>query len=107
MFELRSNSASNRIDIEDIKIDISAESRDGEGELDDKTQERDEERILLAGSRCPLLGHLVQIAQVGTFELTIPFHTIPYHSIAIHIKYITSFNHSNTMCTGDWNCLSR
>lgn len=70
MFELRSNSASNRIDIDDIKIDISAESREGEGEgeLDDKTtQERDEERILLAGSRCPLLGHLVQIAQVYSF----------------------------------------
>lgn len=62
MFELRSNSASNRIDIEDIKIDITAE----EDQIDEKDNERKEERKLLAGSRCPLLGHLVQIAQVRT-----------------------------------------
>ena len=62
MFELRSNSASNRIDIEDIKIDITAE----EDQIDEKGNERKEERKLLAGSRCPLLGHLVQIAQVRT-----------------------------------------
>ena len=63
MFELRSSSASNRIDIEDIKIDVSADA----GELEEKAKEREDERMLLAGSRCPLLGHLVQIAQVRNF----------------------------------------
>lgn len=60
MFEL-SKSSNNRVDKN------SATSSDVTTEIElvaQRAVEREEEQWLLAGSRCPLLGHLVQIAQV-------------------------------------------
>jgi hypothetical protein len=59
MLELRSNSEASPTEIKP-DVDIAAEI----GKVDLKAKDREDEKNLLAGSRCPLLGHLVQIAQV-------------------------------------------
>ena len=61
MSELRSNSEAVQKDLTDADIDIIVEI----GKVEQKAREREDEKQLLAGSRCPLLGHLVQIAQVS------------------------------------------
>lgn len=60
MSELRTNSEAVQREISDKEIDIVAAI----GKVEQAAREREDERQLLAGSRCPLLGHLVQIAQV-------------------------------------------
>ena len=60
MQELRRSSEVTPEDVKDVNIDVTAEIQ----RVEQKAREREEERGLLAGSRCPLLGHLVQIAQV-------------------------------------------
>ena len=64
MRELRRSSEVTPEDVKDVNIDVTAEIQ----KVEQQAREREEERRLLAGSRCPLLGHLVQIAQV-----TLPF----------------------------------
>jgi SIT4 phosphatase-associated protein len=59
MLELRSNSEATP---SEIKPDVNTAAEIGKVDL--KAKDREDERNLLAGSRCPLLGHLVQIAQV-------------------------------------------
>lgn len=65
MLELRTNSEASQSEIKS-DADLAAEI----GNVEPKVLDREDERTLLAGSRCPLLGHLVQIAQVTTT----PFH---------------------------------
>ena len=60
MRELRRSSEVTPEDVKDVNIDVTAEIQ----KVEQKAREREEEKGLLAGSRCPLLGHLVQIAQV-------------------------------------------
>ena len=70
MLELRSNAEVVQRDIAKEDIDIAAEI----GKVEQKAREREDEKRLLAGSRCPLLGHLVQIAQVvGDIFLVLSF----------------------------------
>ena len=91
MSELRSNSEDVQKDINDAEIDIIAEI----GKVEQKAREREDEKQLLAGSRCPLLGHLVQIAQVSS--VCCPCDTIPtpFGDVLCYFSllFVTSFSH--------------
>ena len=69
MSELRNNSDAAVRELNDSDIDIVAEI----GKVEQKAREREDERQLLAGARGPLLGHLVQIAQVNSVTLVVFF----------------------------------
>jgi hypothetical protein len=66
MRELRRSSEVTPEDVKDVNIDVTAEIQ----KVEQKAREREEEKGLLAGSRCPLLGHLVQIAQVMSLVIS-------------------------------------
>lgn len=104
MRELRRTSEGTPEDVKDVDIDVTVEIQ----KVEQKAREREEERGLLAGSRCPLLGHLLQIAQVTKLNLSVVVMSLEWcPTITVSSKAPLSYLILSVYSLGNTDVISR